>query len=119
MGLNLDCSQWVRSGSITRADEADRHWGFWATYTLVKPNYYTRLKSPTKFDCQDIWWSLYVGREFSINISHGATISLPTVEGLPRWRLGGNEENEPTAVIQTFIESCKLSVMATKIMDVL
>ena len=67
-------------------------------------------------------WSLYVGREFSINIAH-VTIPLPTVDNLPidntKWSSQDNEHlNKPNMIAEAFVETCKLTLVATRILDV-
>jgi hypothetical protein len=70
---------------------------------------------------QEIWWSLYLGREFSLNIAN-ASIPLPTPENLPRddipWILPGVDDvPRPTLYNEGFVEGCKLCIIVTKIMQ--
>ncbi|KZS87965.1 hypothetical protein SISNIDRAFT_433285 [Sistotremastrum niveocremeum HHB9708] len=105
LGLNINCSHWVKSGDIHDSDMRDRYWGFWTTYS------------------QDVWWSLYVGREFSINFSH-VVIPLPSDDNLPEddhpWYLPGVDDSDiPSMRRDVFIQTCRLTVIATKIMDLI
>ncbi|KZT38249.1 hypothetical protein SISSUDRAFT_774606 [Sistotremastrum suecicum HHB10207 ss-3] len=105
LGLNINCSHWVKSGHITQSDMRDRYWGFWTTYS------------------QDVWWSLYVGREFSINLSH-VVLPLPSYDNLPEddtpWVLPGIDETPiPNLRRDVFIHTCRLTVIATRIMDLI
>lgn len=36
VGLNIDCSKWVKAGLITHDDMLDRNWAHWTSYSLVK-----------------------------------------------------------------------------------
>ncbi|KAI0076969.1 hypothetical protein K474DRAFT_1561411, partial [Panus rudis PR-1116 ss-1] len=45
LGLSVDCTPWVKSGMIKPEDALDRQWAYWGTVT------------------QDVFWSLYVGRD--------------------------------------------------------
>jgi hypothetical protein len=48
VGLDVDCSEWIKSGLIEESVVVDRSWTFWATFA------------------QDVNWSLYIGRDFCV-----------------------------------------------------
>ena len=57
---------------------------------------------------QEIWWSLYLGREFSLNIAN-ASIPIPTPENLPRDDIPGvlpevDDVPRPTLYNEGFVE---------------
>lgn len=33
MGLNIDCSEWVKLGVMDEAERLDRHWASWSNFT--------------------------------------------------------------------------------------
>jgi len=35
VGLNVDCSEWVKLGIIDEADKLDRNWANWTTFSQV------------------------------------------------------------------------------------
>ena len=36
VGLNLDCSEWVKLGLMDDAERLDRHWASWTNFTQVR-----------------------------------------------------------------------------------
>ncbi|KAG6918313.1 hypothetical protein DXG01_015405 [Tephrocybe rancida] len=107
VGLSIDCSAWVRSGLITENDMFDRNWAFWTIFT------------------QDVCWSLYVGRDFSIPSTSGSEskrISIPFVDAefdSVQWYYPPSGiAPQPNILSKTFAASCELLMIARRIMDV-
>ena len=36
VGLNMDCSEWVKLGLMDEAERLDRHWASWANFTQAR-----------------------------------------------------------------------------------
>ncbi|KAF8892873.1 hypothetical protein BD779DRAFT_1507469 [Infundibulicybe gibba] len=89
LGLNIECSPWVRSGLINEYDMLDRYWAYWTTFT------------------QDVCWSLYVGRDFYSHLDELPWHYLPA--GIPP---------QPNLLSKTFAATCELLRIARRIMDV-
>ncbi|KZS87377.1 hypothetical protein SISNIDRAFT_460996, partial [Sistotremastrum niveocremeum HHB9708] len=105
LGLNIGCRHWVDSGQISEEEMRDRYWGFWMIYS------------------QDVFWSLYIGREFSINLNN-AVLPLPSFENLPEddmlWILPGVDDvPRPNLLREAFVPSCTLTIIATRIMNLI
>ncbi|KAG6811774.1 hypothetical protein H0H92_005904 [Tricholoma furcatifolium] len=104
LGLSIDCSAWVRSGLITENDMFDRNWAFWAIFA------------------QDVCWSLYVGRDFSIPSTDSKRIPIPFVDtefdSLPWCYPPSGVAPQANHLSKTFAASCKLMMIARRIMDV-
>lgn len=103
MGLGVDCSSWVESGYITAEDQVDRNWVYWTTF------------------CQDVCWSLYVGREYCIQ-STSRTVPIPFADAdfdKMDWvyRPAGTQP-QPGYESKTFSATCQLLMIAKGIMDV-
>lgn len=146
VGLGLDCSNWVRSGYISPLDEQDRVWTFWTTYCLdkcwafyvardlgvPKPLYTSSTSRPPLLKCES---------ETSVESfdSGGSSdppamaIRLPNVdtkvdEQVWEWRAplcgrvgglaGRPSQAMPCNFTSVFQQTCKLMLLATKIMNV-
>ena len=107
MGLNVDCSQWVKNGLIDESDMLDRQWTNWTTFT------------------QDVCWSLYVGREFCLSIPGNGDkdVPLPYVDEdgdqSPWVHLPSGLEPQPNYLTKTFAASCQLLVVSRPIMEIM
>ncbi|OSC97917.1 hypothetical protein PYCCODRAFT_1439733 [Trametes coccinea BRFM310] len=104
LGLNIDCSPWVKSGLITHEDMLDRNWAYWATFS------------------QDVLWSLYVGRECCVLPPRkDRQIPLPWVgseiDQAPWYWAPCKMPPQPSHVVRTFEKTCELMLIARKIMD--
>ncbi|KNZ79271.1 Nitrogen assimilation transcription factor nit-4 [Termitomyces sp. J132] len=106
LGLSIDCSAWVKSGLLTENDQFDRNWAFWTIFT------------------QDVCWSLYVGRDFSIPFSSNSLkrIPIPIVDtefdSVPWYHPPSGIASQPNYLSKTFAASCELLMIARGIMDV-
>ena len=105
LGLNVDCSAWVRTGHITQQDAVDRVSVFWSIFI------------------QDKLYALFVGRNPSIPASI-VTTPLPAVDPTiddELWNYEGPSEqitSQPSYLSTTFVETCKASVILARILDV-
>lgn len=105
LGLNVDCSSWVRGGHITQQDAVDRVSVFWSIFI------------------QDKLYALFVGRNPSIPASI-VTTPLPAVDPTiddDLWIYEGPSEqitSQPSYLSTTFVETCKASVILARILDV-
>ncbi|KAI8989905.1 hypothetical protein BD414DRAFT_460220 [Trametes punicea] len=104
LGLNIDCSPWVKSGLITHEDMLDRNWAYWATFS------------------QDVLWSLYVGRECCVLPPRkDRQIPLPWVgseiDQSPWYWAPCKMPPQPSHVVRTFEKTCELMLIARRIMD--
>jgi len=146
VGLGLDCSNWVRSGHISTLDEQDRVATFWTTYCLDKcwafyvardlgvpnPLYTSSASQAPVLKCEP---------EASVESFHsggsnkppGMSIRLPDVdttadEQVWEWRaptsgrtgslIGKSSQAMPCNFTSVFQQTCKLMLLATKIMNV-
>ncbi|TFK32251.1 hypothetical protein BDQ12DRAFT_659410 [Crucibulum laeve] len=105
LGLNIDCSAWVQAGLISEHDRLDRNWAHWTTFG------------------QDVCWSLYVGRDFCVPLpSDHKRIPVPFVDSefdqMPWHYPSSNNAPQPNYLSKTFAASCKLLMIARRIMDV-
>ncbi|KAF8064999.1 hypothetical protein FPV67DRAFT_1671298 [Lyophyllum atratum] len=105
LGLSIDCSAWVKSGLISEHDMFDRNWAHWTIFT------------------QDVCWSLYVGRDFSIPAtSDTKRIPIPFVDAefdSVQWYYPPSGiPPQPNFLSTTFAASCELLMIARRIMDV-
>ncbi|CAK5284862.1 unnamed protein product [Mycena citricolor] len=103
LGLCMDAQPWVKAGRITAADMQDRGWAYWTTFT------------------QDVCWSLYVGREFSLP-APSETVPVPFVDTASdqiAWSYS-NSGLDPQAnyLSSTFSATCDLLLIARKIMKI-
>jgi hypothetical protein len=116
LGLNLDTVDFVRAGHISDEDRRDRIWTFWSTFA------------------QDKCWSVYVGRDFSV--PYPRTLPYPEAVEVhdqapwvwkrpypPGASLELLEKDMqrvplPNKTGHAFVETTKLCVLATRIMDV-
>ena len=143
VGLGLDCSNWVRSGHISTLDEQDRVSTFWTTYCLDKcwAFYVARdLGVPNPLYKSSTFHPPLLTRdsETSVESFHsggssqppGTSIRLPDVdltidEEIWEWKapLSGrmgvkSGQTMPCNFTSVFQQTCKLMLLATKIMDV-
>ncbi|KAG5644488.1 hypothetical protein DXG03_008315 [Asterophora parasitica] len=105
VGLSIDCSAWVKSGLISEHDMLDRNWAHWTIFT------------------QDVCWSLYVGRDFSIpSTSDAKRIPIPFVDAqfdaVSWYYPPSGIPPQPNFLSTTFAASCELLLIARRIMDV-
>ncbi|KAH9854843.1 hypothetical protein C2E23DRAFT_874926 [Lenzites betulinus] len=104
LGLNVDCSPWVKSGLVSPEDQLDRNWAYWATFS------------------QDVLWSLYVGRECCVLPPRkDRQIPLPWVgseiDQAPWYWAQCKMPPQPSHVVRTFEKTCELMLIARRIMD--
>ena len=146
VGLGLDCSNWVRSGHISTLDEQDRVWTFWTTYCLDKcwafyvardlgvPNpLYTSSSSQPQLLQRESETSVESLHSGASSKPPGMSIRLPDVdtnidEQVWEWRapLSGRagsfavkpSQTMPCNFTSVFRQTCKLMLLATKIMNV-
>ncbi|KAH6903222.1 hypothetical protein BKA70DRAFT_603926 [Coprinopsis sp. MPI-PUGE-AT-0042] len=108
LGLDVDCSEWIKSGLIEESDVLDRYWTFWTIFA------------------QDVNWSLYVGRDFCVR---GPTESDFKDMPVPFCRFGIRPDAVPSSADEsacetgvscqrTFASACELLVIARRIMAV-
>ncbi|PPQ63888.1 hypothetical protein CVT24_010355 [Panaeolus cyanescens] len=108
LGLNVDCSDWVKIGIISEPDRLDRLWASWMTFS------------------QDVCWSLYVGREFCVSAPTDSDSnkegSAPFVDNdfdqIPWVHHTSGIAPQPSYLTKTFDATCKLLTIARRIMDV-
>ncbi|KAI0677740.1 hypothetical protein C8Q78DRAFT_1004170 [Trametes maxima] len=104
LGLNIDCSPWVKSGLISHEDMLDRNWAYWSTFS------------------QDVLWSLYVGRECCVLPPRkDRQLPLPWVNSeidqAPWYWAPCKMPPQPSHVVRTFEKTCELMLIARRIMD--
>jgi len=144
--LGLDCSNWVRSGHISTLDEQDRVATFWTTYCLDKcwafyvardlgvPNpLYTSSTSQPPLLKRESEASIESSLSSESSKPPGMTIRLPAVdtvvdEQIWEWRapvsgrMGSlaskSSQAMPCHFTSVFQQTCKLMLLATKIMNV-
>lgn len=63
LGLNVDCSSWVKSGLITPEEQLDRHWAYFTTFAQVSSTLFTEI---TMLNCT---YRTCVGRFMSLGTS--------------------------------------------------
>jgi len=107
VGLNVDCSEWVKMGLMDEPDQLDRRWANWATFT------------------QDVCWSLYVGRDFTVSApldAEAKEIIAPFVDTefdqMPFVHTPARIEPQPNYLTKTFESTCELLLISRRIMDV-
>ncbi|KAF9555002.1 hypothetical protein CPC08DRAFT_643525, partial [Agrocybe pediades] len=107
LGLNIDCSDWVKMGIMDESDQLDRRWANWATFA------------------QDVCWSLYVGRDFSVSApldAEAKEIVAPFVDSefdqMPFVHPPARIEPQPNYLTKTFEATCELLLISRRIMDV-
>ncbi|KZT62618.1 hypothetical protein CALCODRAFT_478922 [Calocera cornea HHB12733] len=107
LGLNLDCTSLVESGDISETLQRGRNTLFWSIYI------------------QDKYWSLWFGR--TVALPEGS-FNIPTPEPCPAIDLlpmnpgeGVDETTEigcqPAFLSSTFVQTCKLMLIASKILS--
>ncbi|KAJ3560388.1 hypothetical protein NP233_g10873 [Leucocoprinus birnbaumii] len=99
LGLGVDCSSWVQTGYITAEDQIDRNWVYWTTF------------------CQDVCWSLYVGREYCIP-SISKTVPIPFTDADFEDMEWAGDQPSSALDAKAFGFTCKLLVITKSIMDV-
>jgi len=126
VGLNVDCSEWVRLGLIDEADKLDRNWANWTTFSQVSIVPKLRHK-PTYILCsQDACWSLYVGRDFCVSApaEAGSPHEVPGpfidegFDQMPWVHLPSGMDPQPNYLTKTFAATCELLLISRRIMDV-
>lgn len=126
VGLNVDCSEWVRLGLIDEADKLDRNWANWTTFTQVSIFPKRRYKSAYLLCSQDACWSLYVGRDFCVSspAEAGSSHEAPRpfidqgFDQMPWVHLPSGMDPQPNNLTKTFAATCELLVISRRIMDV-
>ncbi|KDR76970.1 hypothetical protein GALMADRAFT_95630 [Galerina marginata CBS 339.88] len=108
LGLNIDCTEWVKLGLIEEPDRLDRHWANWTTLT------------------QDVCWSLYVGRDFCVSPPtdvDAKELSMPFVDleldQMPWVHAPAGIDPQPNYLTKTFEATCELLMISRRIMDVI
>ncbi|KAJ3753538.1 hypothetical protein EV360DRAFT_53319 [Lentinula raphanica] len=106
LGLNVDCSAWVKSGLITTHDMHDRNWAYWTTFT------------------QEMCWCLYVGRDFNLlTPTEEGSIPVPYVDAeydqIPWEHPSANIAPQPNYLSTTFAATCELMKIAKAVTGVL
>lgn len=107
LGLDVDCSEWVKLGLIEETDVLDRYWAYWTTFA------------------QDVNWSLYVGRDFCVRApseNEFRDMPIPFVDSeldkLPFHHPPSGVPSQPNYLSKTFASTCELLVIARRIMNV-
>ncbi|KAF9531094.1 fungal-specific transcription factor domain-containing protein [Crepidotus variabilis] len=104
LGLNVDCTEWVKAGMMEESERLDRNWANWTTFT------------------QDVCWSLYVGRDFCVP-APDADFPPPIVDTAldqMAWSHGpANLPPQPNNLTKTFQATCELLSISRRIMDVI
>ncbi|KAG5653175.1 hypothetical protein H0H81_001892 [Sphagnurus paluster] len=106
LGLSIDCSAWVKSGLISEHDMFDRNWAHWTIFT------------------QDVCWSLYVGRDFSIPAASVDSKRIPApfvdaqFDSVQWYYPPSGIPPQANFLSTTFAASCELLLIARRIMDV-
>ncbi|KAJ4001976.1 hypothetical protein F5050DRAFT_1559716, partial [Lentinula boryana] len=105
LGLNVDCSAWVKSGLITTHDMYDRNWAYWTTFT------------------QEMCWCLYVGRDSNLlTSSEESSIPVPYVDQRYDQILwehpSANIAPQPNHLSTTFAATCELMTIARRVLGV-
>jgi hypothetical protein len=107
VGLDVDCSEWIKSGLIEESDVLDRYWTFWTIFA------------------QDVNWSLYVGRDFCVRgptESDFKDMPVPFVDSefdqMPFHHPPTGLEPRPAYLSKNFASACELLVIARRIMAV-
>lgn len=105
LGLNVDCSPWVKAGHITHDDMVDRNWAYWTLFG------------------QDVCWSLYVGRDGCVpSPSDHQSLPFPFVDSeydqLDWHYPASGIPPQPNYLSRTFAVTCELLRIARTIIDV-
>jgi Fungal specific transcription factor domain len=138
VGLGLDCSNWVRSGHISTLDEQDRVWTFWTTYCLDKcwafyvardlgvpnPLYTSSTSQPPLLKRDSETGGSSNPQAMSIRLPD---VNLKIDEQVWEWRVplsgrtgglvGKPSQAMPCNFTSVFQQTCKLMLLATKIMN--
>ncbi|KAH6911585.1 hypothetical protein BKA70DRAFT_860549 [Coprinopsis sp. MPI-PUGE-AT-0042] len=107
LGLDVDCSEWTKMGLIEEEDVQDRYGTFWTIFA------------------QDVNWSLYVGRDFSVRApteNDFKDMPVPYVDTeydqIPFDHPASGIPPRPGYLSKTFASTCELLVIARRIMSV-
>ncbi|KAJ7201053.1 hypothetical protein GGX14DRAFT_658872 [Mycena pura] len=104
LGLEVDCTPWVKSGFITYEEKQARHWTHWAICY------------------RDVCWALVVGRHFCGPPMDGHAIAMPFVDSaadqLPWFYAPANIPPQPNLITLVFYETTALAMIARKIIDI-
>ncbi|THV02241.1 hypothetical protein K435DRAFT_749764 [Dendrothele bispora CBS 962.96] len=105
LGLSVDCSRWVQSDKIAIHDLHDRYWCYWTTFS------------------QDVCWSLYVGRDFSMpEPSEKQKIPVPFIDTdydqIPWEHPPSKIPPQANYLSRTFAATCELLMIARRVMDI-
>lgn len=106
LGLCIDAQEWADTGRITKEEQISRDWLFWAVF------------------CQDKVMSLDYGRDYDIPLPH-LNVNLPAVDSeldQQPWNIYSAQGHEPEPpqpkkTTSVFFESCRLMLIAIRIMD--
>ncbi|TFK25471.1 hypothetical protein FA15DRAFT_358461 [Coprinopsis marcescibilis] len=107
LGLDIDCSEWVKLGMIEEPEVLDRYWTFWTIFA------------------QDVNWSLYVGRDFCVRApteTDFKDMPVPFVDSefdqITFHHPPSGVPPQPCYLSKTFASACELLVIARRIMNV-
>jgi len=107
LGLCIDAQPWVDEKRISPQELVLRDWQFWSTF------------------CQDKIMSLDFGRDYDLPLPH-LNVNLPAIDpefDQRPWAphlnqmLGDADKQQPTNGTLVFFETCKLMLIAVRIMD--
>ncbi|RXW17748.1 hypothetical protein EST38_g8099 [Candolleomyces aberdarensis] len=104
LGLNMDCSEWMKLGLIEETVVLDRYWTYWTTFA------------------QDVSWSLYVGRDICVPEPSELEFDMPVpfvdseLDQIPFTHPG--VPTQPSLLSKTFATTCELLVIARRIMNI-
>lgn len=102
----------------------DRNWAHWTTFSQVRSLHCTLDHVANQSnDSQDVCWSLYVGRDFSVPApSDRKNIPVPFVDSdfdqMPWHYPQSKLSPQPNFLSKIFSGSCELLIIARRIMDV-
>ncbi|KAA1472027.1 hypothetical protein DENSPDRAFT_153625 [Dentipellis sp. KUC8613] len=95
LGVHIDCSEWVDKGQRTETQMYDRNWLYWSMTTL------------------DVFWSLFVGRDFCLPEANPRSPPLKFHDSstwdMPHSSPGREiEDPNPGSYTNVFIATCNL-----------
>jgi hypothetical protein len=146
VGLSIDCSAWVRSGHISSLDEIDRVWTYWSAYCLDKcwafyvgrdhglpqPLLKVSQQPPALVHSDSEQSTLSQGTVHSPRPGLVSEIRYPATDEKAdtapwEWKAPGSwgpgamarrtVANTPSGISSTFYQTCKLMVLATRVMN--
>ena len=123
VGLNHDFSEWVKLEIMDESDRLDRHWANWTNFTQASLCIQALLLFTYHFSLpwQDVCWSLYVGRDFCVAEPIGAP--MPHIDSkydeMPWFHPPAQIAPQPNNLTKTFEATCRLLMIARRIMDVM